>query len=283
MLKNKNIYLIPFLGFMVIILIGWIVLMLPFCNNGKISIFDSFFTSCSATCVNGLSTVNISQDYTFIGQIVIALIIEIGAIGFTTFVSFILSMRKKRLKLSETLMLSNALNECNYNKLKQRLKEVLEYTLVIELIGSIFLSIRFIPLFGIKNGIWCSIFHSISAFCNAGFDLFGKDGFTVFANDVYINIVIMILMILGGVGFFVIEEIIECIKKGNFIHLGFNTKIVLTTTLIIYIISVILIKILQPDLTIMQVMFTSVTSRTTGLSTVNMENINTVTEVLISI
>lgn len=177
MLKSKNIYLVPILGFIIIILTGWFLLMLPFCHYGNITPLDSLFTSVSATCVNGLTTVNLAQEYTFLGQVIIAIITEIGAIGFVTFLSFILNIRKKKMPLSETLLLSSALNDNDYNRLKQRLKEVIQYTLVIELIGSIFLAISFIPRFGLKQGVWYSIFHSITAFCNAGFDLFGESRF----------------------------------------------------------------------------------------------------------
>lgn len=283
MLKNKDIYIIPFLGFLAIILGGFLILMLPFCNNGNISIFDAFFTSTSATCVNGLVTVDLSQEYTFLGQIVIAIITEIGAIGFVTFISFILNLKKRKMALSETLLLSSALNDNNYSKLRLRLKEVIKYTLVIELIGSIFLSIAFVPMYGIKQGIWYSIFHSITAFCNAGFDLFGTSGFTIFTDNIYINVVFIILMFLGSVGFFVIEDIINSIKEKRFIHLSFNTKIVLTTTLIIYLLSVILIKIAEPNLTILQVLFSSVTCRTTGFSTINMGDTNSITKIIISL
>ncbi len=283
MLKNKDIYIIPFLGFLAIILGGFLILMLPFCNNGNVSIFDAFFTSTSATCVNGLVTVDLSQEYTFLGQIVIAIITEIGAIGFVTFISFILNLKRKKMALSETLLLSSALNDNNYSKLRLRLKEVIKYTLVIELIGSIFLSIAFVPMYGVKQGVWYSIFHSITAFCNAGFDLFGTSGFTIFTDNIYINVVFIILMFLGSVGFFVIEDIINSIKEKRFIHLSFNTKIVLTTTLIIYLLSVILIKIAEPNLTILQVLFSSVTCRTTGFSTINMGDTNSITKIIISL
>lgn len=283
MVKNKNISLVPFLGFMAIILMGWIVLMLPVCHNGSISIFDAFFTSVSATCVNGLTTVNLSQEYTFLGQVVILIITEIGAIGFVTSFSFILNLKRKKMTLSETLLLGSALNDNHYGKLKERLKKVIKYTLVIELIGSIFLSIVFVPSFGIKQGIWYSIFHSITAFCNAGFDLFGTSGFTIFSNNIYVNVVVIVLMVLGSVGFFVIEDVIKCIKKKSFIHLEFHTKIVLVTSGVLYLISILAIKISEPNLTFMQVLFTSVTSRTTGFSTINMESINGVTKIIISL
>ena len=282
MLKDKNIYLIPCLGFLSVILVGWIVLMLPICNNGNVTPFDALFTAVSATCVNGLTTVNLSVDYSFLGQLAIAIITEIGAIGFVTFISFILSFKKKRMSLSETLLLSSALNDNNYGKLKQRLKEVIKYTIVIQIIGAILLAVDFIPRFGIKNGIWYSIFHSITAFCNAGFDIIGDTSLEIFAKNVYVNIVFIILMFLGSIGYFVIEDIIGAIKKKCFIHISFHTKIVLTASLIIYLVSIMLLKIAEPNLTWLEAVFTSVTARTTGFSTINMAGTLPITKLIIS-
>ena len=147
---------------------------------------------------------------------------------------------------------------------------------------AIFLSIDFIPRFGLKNGIWYSIFHSITAFCNAGFDILGNTSLEIFANNIYVNIVFIILMFLGSVGYFVMEDIIKCIRKKSFIHISFHTKIVFYASIIIYLISVILLKISEPNLTILEALFTSVTARTTGFSTINMENTLTSTKLIIS-
>ena len=282
MLKDKNIYLIPCLGFLSVILVGWIVLMLPICNNGEITPFDALFTAVSATCVNGLATVNLGVDYSFLGQLTIAIIIEIGAIGFVTFISFILSFKKKRMSLSETLLLSSALNDNHYGKLKQRLKEVIKYTTVIQIIGAILLAVDFIPRFGIRNGIWYSIFYSITAFCNAGFDMIGDTSLEIFAKNIYVNIVFIILMFLGSIGYFVIEDIIGAIKKKSFIHISFHTKIVLTASLIIYLVSIMLLKIAEPNLTWLEAVFTSVAVRTTGFSTINMAETLPITKLIIS-
>ena len=282
MLKDKNIYVIPWLGFLSVILVGWIVLMLPICNNGNVTPFDALFTAVSATCVNGLTTVNLSTEYSFLGQLAIAIITEIGAIGFVTFISFILSFKKKRMSLSETLLLGSALNDNNYGKLKQRLKEVIKYTIVIQIIGAILLAVDFIPRFGIKNGIWYSIFHSITAFCNAGFDIIGDTSLEIFAKNIYLNIVFIILMFLGSIGYFVIEDIIGAIKKKRFIHISFHTKIVLTASLIIYLVSIMLLKIAEPNLTWLEAVFTSVTARTTGFSTINMAGTLPITKLIIS-
>lgn len=283
MLKKKNIYIIPILSFAIVVLASFIMLIMPFSRSGNVTPQDAFFTAVSATCVNGLSTVNLAEDYTFVGQLVIAITTEIGAIGFITFIAYILSLRNKKMTISESILLTNSINNDEDSKLMQRLKEVIKYTLIIEFMGSILLSFSFVPKYGLKNGIWYSIFHSITAFCNAGFDLFGTTSFITFKSDIYINMVIIILMLLGGIGFFVIEDLITCIKKKNFLHMQFYTKIILTATIIIYTVSVILIKMAEPKLSILQTLFTAATCRTTGFSTVNLGETSSVLKLILSI
>ena len=283
MLRKKSIYIIPILSFAFVILISFIILLMPFSRYSNVTELDAFFTAVSATCVNGLTTVNLATDYTFVGQIIIAITTEIGAIGFITFISFVLSLRNRKMSISESILLSKSINNNEESKLKRRLKEVIKYTVLIELIGSVFLAFSFIPKFGFKDGIWYSIFHSITAFCNAGFDIFGTSSFIIFKNDVYINIVVICLMLLGGIGFFVIEDIINCLKKKSFIHMQFHTKIILISTIIIYIISVVLIKISEPSLTLLQTLFMSATCRTTGFTTVNLNNTSPMLKLILSI
>ena len=283
MLKKKNIYIIPILSFAVVVLASFTILLMPFARNNNVTNLDAFFTAVSATCVNGLSTVNLSTDYTFIGQIIIAITTEIGAIGFITIISFILSLMNRKMSIKESILLANSLNNKDESKLKQRLKVVIKYTFVIELIGSLFLAVSFVPKYGFKDGIWKSIFHSITAFCNAGFDIFGTSSFIPFKDDVYINLVIIALMILGGIGFFVIEDLITCIKKNSIKHMQFHTKIILVSTAIIYTLSVILIKIAEPNLSLLQTLFTAATCRTTGFSTTNLGETSSMLKLILSI
>ena len=283
MLKKKNIYIIPILSFAIVILLSFIMLLMPFSRNGNVSTLDAFFTAVSATCVNGLTTVNIAVDYTFIGQLVIAITTEIGAIGFITFIAFILNIRNKKMTILQSILLTNSINNDEDSMLIQRLKEVIKYTLIIEFIGGILLAFSFVPKYGLKDGIWYSIFHSITAFCNAGFDLFGTTSFVPFKSDIYINMVIIILMLLGGIGFFVIEDLITCIKKKSFMHMQFHTKIILIATVVIYTVSVILIKIAEPKLSILQTLFTAATCRTTGFSTANLGETSSILKLVLSI
>ena len=282
MLKKKNIYIIPILSFAIVILVSFIMLLMPFSRNSNVTDLDALFTAVSATCVNGLSTVNLATDYTFVGQIIIAITTEIGAIGFITFISFILSFMNKKMSITESILLSKSINNNDESKLKQRLKEVIKYTLIIELIGSIFLAFEFVPKYGFNQGIWYSIFHSITAFCNAGFDLFGNTSLIEFSNNLYINIVIIVLMLLGSIGFFVIEDLIDCIKRKSIINMKFQTKIVLVTTVIIYSISVMILKISDPNIKLLQALFISASSRTTGFTTIDLANTNSLTKLIIS-
>lgn len=278
MLRKKRIYLVPILIFLIIIILGAIILNLPICNNKPISFLDSLFMSASGICVNGFSTVNISEQFTLFGQIILAILTEIGALGFMSIVMFILSLRNRKVDLFKTMLAGDSINENIYANVKQRSKNICKYTFIIEFIGALLLSLRFIPMFGLEKGIWYSIFHSITAFCNAGFDLFGTTSLNIFQNDVYINIIFMVLIILGGIGFFVIEDIL--IHKKRLKKIQFQSKIVLSSTAFLLILSMFLIKIMEPNFTILNSAFTAVTLRTAGFSTVNIANCNLVTKLL---
>lgn len=280
MLKNKRIYLVPIVGFAIIIMIGGILLSLPISNNKQIEFIDALFTSASGVCVTGSSTVNIVEQFNIIGQIILAILMQIGALGFMIFIVFVSVLTNKKISLSETMIISESINNNDYTKMKEKSLEILRYTFMIELIGAIFLSFKFVPMLGWAKGIWYSIFHAIAAFCNDGFDLFGNTSLVIFKDDVFVNIVLILLMFLGGIGFFVIEDIINCIKKKNLKKLKFHSKIVLSATMIVTVISTILIYLLEPNMNIMQSLFATVTLRTTGLYTVSFSNFNEVTKML---
>ena len=171
MLKNKRIYLVPIVGFVIIIMIGGILLSLPISNNKQIEFIDALFTSASGVCVTGSSTVNIVEQFNIIGQIILAILMQIGALGFMIFIVFISVLTNKKISLSETMIISESINNNDYTKMKEKSLEILRYTFMIELIGAIFLSFKFVPMLGWAKGIWYSIFHAIAAFCNDGFDL----------------------------------------------------------------------------------------------------------------
>lgn len=207
MLKNKKIYGMPIIGFFLMILVTALLLKLPLCHKTNMSFVDAVFESASMVTATGSTVFDISQEFTFMGQLIMLIAMEIGAVGFMIFFSLLFMISKKRIKLSDTIFLGNEINTNNYTSIKDKAKKITRYTLVIELFGAWLLAFRWVPMYGWKQGLWYSIFHSISAFCNVGCDLFGTNSLLLFKNDVYINVILMVLMFLGSLGFFVLEDL----------------------------------------------------------------------------
>ena len=222
------------LAIIAMILIGALLLSLPMCNKQPMKMIDSLFVSTSAVCVTGLTTVIPVEQFTAIGQIILLALIQIGGIGFMTMISIVLIVIGKKLNLSDRILIRESLNQNSFKGLIKLVKRICMYTLVIEIIGAVILSIRFIPNFGLKNGIWFSIFHSISALCNAGFDLLGTTSMMQYAGDCLVCLTLMTLIIIGGLGFTVWDDIVENIRsKRKMGFLTLHTKIVLLITAIL--------------------------------------------------
>ena len=163
------------IGFAIIILIGAILLNMPIStqNGESIGFLDALFTSTSAVCVTGLIAVDTSTYWSFFGQLIIITLIQIGGLGFMTMTTLFALIIKKRINLRERLLIQESLNQIDLSGLVKLTRYILLTTVLIEGTGALLLSTVFIPQFGILKGIWYSIFHAISAFCNAGFDLMG--------------------------------------------------------------------------------------------------------------
>lgn len=275
--KEKRLYTIPIFGFMSIILIGAIILTLPICNNKPIAFIDSLFISTSGVCVTGYTPLVLSEQLTWIGQFVLLLLVQIGALGFMTFIIFIATIIKKRINFSDIMLVEDGEVNADF---KNRIKNIVIYTFLIELIGGTLLSLRFIPQYGWKKGLWYGIFHSVMAFCNAGFDILGNKSFSDYTNDYFVNFVMMFLIILGGIGFLVLEDLTKALKLKTLKKLKFQSKIVLSATGIILVVSVLLFKALEPDITWLQAMFSSVTLRTAGFYTINFAECNQATKMI---
>lgn len=218
------------LGFAVIILLGGVILSLPVSSrSGRYtSLVDSIFTATSAVCVTGLVTLDTGTYWNTFGQCVIMILIEIGGLGFMSITTFIAMLLGKKITLRDRLIMQEAMNTFDLQGLVKMLRYVLGLTFIVQMSGAVLLSIAFIPRFGLATGIFYSIFHSISAFCNAGFDLFGNfSSLTGFSGNYFIMIVISILIVVGGLGFAVLLEILNYkkIKK-----LSVHSKIVLCVT-----------------------------------------------------
>ncbi len=268
------------LGFFGVILLGAIILNTPFVTNtGEVVGFENaLFTSTSAVCVTGLVVVDTGTYWNAYGQAIILILIQIGGLGFMTMATLFAMIIGKRISLKGRIMMQESLNYSDISGVIRLTKSIVIMTFVTEAIGAFLLSRHFIEEFGTTRGIGLSIFHSVSAFCNAGFDLMGGySSLTSYVADPYVNIVIMSLIIIGGLGFVVI---MEAIKYRNFSKLSLNSKVVLSTTFTLIFVGAVLFYILErnnPD-TIMGLdptgkffasLFGSVTPRTAGFNTVD--------------
>lgn len=216
-----------------IILIGTLLLWLPIATRepGGTPVTDCFFTATSATCVTGLIRYDTFQHWTLFGQLVIISLIQIGGMGFMTFAILGLVLTKRKISLSQRSIMQNSISAPQIGGIVRMTKFIALGTLTIEGVGAVLLSFSFIPRFGFAKGIYFSIFHSVSAFCNAGFDLMGGttgecSSLTGVASDWYINIIIMLLIFVGGLGFFVWHDL--GVKKFRFKKLNLQSKMVLS-------------------------------------------------------
>lgn len=216
------------LGFASLIIIGTILLNLPIAtqNGESIGFINALFTAASAVCVTGLVVVNTAEFWSMFGQSVILILIQIGGLGVMTMATAGALIVGKKITLRERLIIKEQLNQSSMTGLVRLTIYVLLSTFAIEALGAILLSFKFIPMHGLVTGIWHSIFHSISAFCNAGFDITGSS-LSPFVGDLGINMVISVLIILGGLGFSVFIDISNFKKFKRF---KLHTKFVLAIT-----------------------------------------------------
>lgn len=226
------------------------------------------------------------------------LLIEIGGIGFMSFIALLLVIMGKKINFSERILLKESLNQSNNRGLIKLIKKIFIYIGTIQIVGAILLSIRFIPEYGIKKGIFFSIFHSISAVCNAGFDILGSNSMIKYQNDALVSITFMFLIIIGGLGFTVLDEFVIGFKKiiKNKISIAkavsefsIHTKIVLITTAILFISGTLFTFALEKDnihimkddpvsTKLLKSSFYSVTLRTAGFETIDSTYLTTATK-----
>ena len=271
MLRNKRTYLIPIIGFAFIILVASIILCLPVCNYKEITFRDALFTATSGLTTTGFTKGPLVEQFNFWGQIILAILMEIGAMGFIIFVSYFWSIKNKKMKMSDILVINDNISSDSYGQIKEHSIFIGKIMLEVQAFGIILLAIRFIPLLGFFKGIWYSIFHTISAFSNCGFDLFGGSSLRIFANDIYTQFIMIALMLLGSIGILVIEDVRNN-KSRKFSRLKLQTKIILTYSLILLVVPPIAIKILEPNISILNSLFMVSTSRSTGFSVVDLPN-----------
>ncbi len=246
----------------------------------------SFFTATSATCVTGLIRVDTYSHWSWFGQFIIILLIQIGGIGFMTFCIYALTLAKKKIGIISRSIMQNSISSPHVGGIVKMTKFIILATFFIEALGAFFLSFIFCPKLGLVKGLWFSIFHSISAFCNAGFDLMGNfepySSLVSFQDNWYLNMIIMLLIIIGGLGFLVWKDIID--NRGHFSKMRLHTKIVITTTIILIFGGALFICFCeQGNATILSSLFQSVTARTAGFNTVDLSKIRETTQLIIII
>lgn len=272
------------LGFLFVIVTGALLLSLPISNADGMytNPIDSFFTATSAVCVTGLVTVNTFEYWSTFGQVVIITLIQFGGLGFMTWAILLSLIMKKRITLRERLVIHEQMNALSLKGMVKLIIYVLKATLVIELIGALLLSFTFIPEYGFIKGSWYSIFHSISSYCNAGFDLIGADSISPYVKSITVILPISFLIILGGIGFNVFMDISN---KRSFKRLAAHTKLVLVMTTSLLLGGTIIFLFLEysNEYTIksfsffeklLASFFQSVTTRTAGYSSLNQSLIN---------
>lgn len=222
-------------GFFIIILIGTLLLLLPCATKTgeETSFMTALFTATSATCVTGLIVADTFTHWTLFGQVVLLLLIQIGGLGFITLGITVSMLLRQKIGLKERGLLRESFNVIELSGLVRLTKRIIIGTLLFELTGAFILALCFIPDVGFFNGIYYGIFHSVSAFCNAGFDLMGRfspsSSLTGYNSNPIVMVTIMLLIIIGGIGFYVWNDIYE--HKFSFRKYSLHTKIVLTATL----------------------------------------------------
>lgn len=279
-LAPSRVVLLSFIG---LILTGTFLLMLPISSRDGTwtSFMDALFTSTSASCVTGLIVFDTYTHWSIFGQLVLLILIQIGGLGVITMIIFVSILSGKKIGLRSRFLMKESIGGFQMAGIVRITGFIFRGTLLVEGIAALLLSFRFIPEFGWKNGIWKSVFHAVSAFCNAGFDLMGQkapfSSLTSYQGDGLILGVISFLIILGGLGFFVWDDIRT--NQFSFKKYRLQTKIVLTVTFILILIPALyffFFEFSRPEWSSMTLserfwasLFESVTTRTAGFNSVD--------------
>ncbi|MFC7392385.1 TrkH family potassium uptake protein [Scopulibacillus cellulosilyticus] len=229
------------LGFVILIIIGGLLLWMPISTTKNISFLDALFTAASATTVTGLNVVDPGSTYTLFGQIIIMCLIQVGGLGFMSFAVLLIMLLGKKIGLKQRMLVQEALNQPSVGGVVRLVKVLFIFSLIIEIAATILLSLEWIPKMGLFKGLFYSLFHSISAFNNAGFALW-PDNLSGFVGDPVVNIVISLLIITGGLGFTVLSDIWY---SKEFRQLSLHSKLMIVGTIIINVAAILLFFALE--------------------------------------
>lgn len=290
-------------GFLGVILLGGFLLWLPVCNQKPIAFMDALFTSVTAVCVTGLVTITPATQFTLLGKLILLTLIQVGGLGvIACAVSFFLILRKK-ITLRERIVIQETYNMDRPGGIVGLVRKVILGTFVVEGAGAFFYAIQFVPEFGLIRGIWYGVFHSVSAFCNAGIDILGDGSLTEYAASPIVNVTTMTLIILSGLGFTVWFDVIEngkriykheVPKRWWFTRLKLHSKLAIIMTISLIMIGTFFVFVIEynnPETIgemplwqkLMASMFQSVTNRTAGFATISQAGLHTETKLLNSI
>ncbi len=268
------------LGFLILIVFGTALLSLPVATAARerASFTTAFFTSVSASTVTGFTLVSTADYWSDFGHAVLFVLFQIGGLGVMTIATLFFMLMRRRVGLRQREVMVESLNTTQVGGIMRLITQLFKITAFAELAGALLLSIRFVPIYGWGRGLWYGFFHSASAFCNAGFDLMGAYGscgsMSRFAGDWFVNIILMALIILGGLGFLVLADIYR--KGFSFKKYSLQTKLVLTASALLIVGGAVLFMIFERDGVqagmsggekLLTALFASVTSRNAGFVT----------------
>lgn len=275
------------LGYFAIICLGALLLCLPIASRGGqwTNFLDALFTATSATCVTGLVVFDTYTYWSLFGQIVILIMIQVGGIGFMTLAISAMTLTKHKIGLRTRYTLQESVNATQVGGIVRMTRFILIGTAVFEIGGAVLLAFRFCPQYGFLKGIYFAVFHAVSSFCNAGFDLMGGNGafssLTQYASDPLVNVVIVLLIIIGGLGFFVWSDIKT--NKFRFRRYKLHTKVVLVTTAALIVLPFLFLLFTErnnpnfnesPRTYLLSALFQTVTTRTAGFNTADLTTIS---------
>lgn len=257
-------------------LLGWIVLSLPFMTRGGVGFLDNLFTSAAAVSTAGLQTVNFADSYTFLGKFVVLILIQIGGVGYMTFSSFVfLSLSQKhRLRKSQEHALSAEVKLPNTLKLSDFLWAASVFTVIAESIGAVFLFLYFQRHgYGVFQAVWYSVFHSVSAFCTAGYTLW-NNSLVNFTDSKTINTVMSLLALAGSMGFIVVADLFNFIRRKTK-EISFTTQIIVLTTICLLAFGTFTLFVTTPSLSLAEAFFQTMGASTTaGFNTTDISSLS---------
>ena len=282
-------------SFLLVIAVGTLLLTLPISSRtGRLGVIDAMFTATSATCVTGLVVRDTWSQFSLFGQVIILMLIQVGGLGLVTLTSFFALAARRRMGFRDLRLLGESVSADGLSKATEVLQIVIKLAAAFEAVGIVLLLFAFVPQFG-AEGVWVSVFTAISAFCNAGFDLFGRFGayssLMPYVNNYYVQAVIMFMIMAGGLGFMVWVELAEYRKKRR---LSLHAKVVLQFSAIFWVGGAVLLALLEwsnprtmgglsvPG-KIMAALFQSVSTRTAGMNTIDLAACSPISKLLMSV